>query len=208
VNGGRIERAHKAYSTLIGEIRSHGYPVQIYQMPYIPAERSVHSSLPDRLLGTVDVRGDQDYLMLYTSYARPVGAGIIWSLGPNASGIAIGSTDGDTAAGTTSGPLDWNEFSRDLIVASHFTRQVGVYDLEGCVRQNFLPRLLAMNWNQSVIIPAESARRAARLGFIARSVLWIVSNLIYLILAGLLLIGWLLWRWRAKANARACQGGA
>jgi hypothetical protein len=198
LNGGRIVSARKAYSVLIDELRSRGYPVQIYQMPYIPAERSVHSSLPDRLLGTVDVRGDQDYLMLYTSFARPVGAGMIWSLGPHASGIAIGSTDGDLPPGTANGPLDWDEFSRDLIVASHFTSQIGVYDLEGCVRQNFLPRLLAMNWSQPVIIPAESVRRAARFGFVVRSALWIVSNLIYLAAAGLVLISWLLWRRRTR----------
>ncbi|MGA2219391.1 MAG: hypothetical protein ABSG51_14970, partial [Terracidiphilus sp.] len=201
VNFHRISRARKAYSILIDRIRSHGYPVQIYRMPYVPAERSVHSTLPDRLLGTVDVRGDQDYLMLYTSYARPVGAGMIWSLGPRAWGIGIGSTDGNADPGTGSGPLDWNEFSRDLIVASHFTRQIGVYDLEGCVHQGFLPRLLAMDWSQSVVIPKESARRAARFGFIARSILWIVSNLIYLVSASFLLIGWLLWFRRARRRS-------
>ena len=104
--------------------------------------------------------------------------------------------------GTAAGPLDWNEFSRDLIVASHFTRQIGVYDLEGCLHQGFLPRLQTMNWSQSVIIPAESARRAARLGFIVRSVLWIASNLIYLIAAGLLLIGWLLWSRSIRKKTR------
>jgi hypothetical protein len=201
VNFRRISRAHKAYSILIDRIRSRGYPVQIYQMPYVPAERSVHSTLPDRLLGTVDVRGDQDYLMLYTSYARPVGAGMIWSLGPHAWGIGIGSTDGKPDAATGSGPLDWNEFSRDLIVASHFTRQIGVYDLEGCVRQGFLPRLLAMDWGQTVVIPRDSAQRAARVGFVARSILWIVSNLIYLVSAAFLLIGWLLWHRRAHRKS-------
>jgi hypothetical protein len=126
---------------------------------------------------------------------------MIWSLGPHAWGIGIGSTDGNSDAGTGSGPLDWNEFSRDLIVASHFTRQIGVYDLEGCVRQGFLPRLLAMDWGQSVVIPRESAQRAARVGFVARSILWIVSNLIYLVSAAFLLIGWLLWRRRARRKS-------
>ena len=198
VNLRRIGRARKAYSTLIDRIRSRGYPVQIYQMPYVPAERSVHSTLPDRLLGTVDVRGDQDYLMLYTSYARPVGAGMIWSLGPHAWGIGVGSTDGNNDPGTGNGPLDWNEFSRDLIVASHFTRQIGIYDLEGCVRQGFLPRVLAMDWGQSVVIPRESAHRAERFGFLARLILWIVSNLIYLASAASMLIVWMLWRRHAR----------
>lgn len=64
---------------------------------------------------------------------------MISSLGANARAIAIGSVDGDTSPGTSNGPLDWNEFFRDLIVASHFTTQIGAYDLEGCVHKGFLP---------------------------------------------------------------------
>ena len=190
----RIRRASQTYSSLMDQIRSHGYPVQIYQMPYIAAERRTLSSLPHRLLGTIDLRGDEEYLMLYTSSARPIGAGMIWSLGSQAWGITIGSTDGDAVPGTGSGPLDWDEFARDLIVASHFTRHIGIYDLEGCVRQGFLPRLIPFDWSKSVTIPAESVQRAKRLGFIARSSLWIISNLIYLLLAGILLVIWLSWR--------------
>jgi hypothetical protein len=199
VNGGRIRRAREVYSQLVDQIRSRGYPVQIYQMPYIPAERSAHSSLPDRLLGTLDVRGDEEYLMLYTSNARPVGAGMIWSLGVHAWGITIGSTDGDTTPGTGNGPLDWEEFRRDLIVASHFTKQIGVYDLEGCVRQGFLPRLQTMDWSQSVTIPEASVRRAVLIRFFSRSTLWIGSNLIYFLLAaGILLLTCLFLRRRFR----------
>lgn len=73
--------------------------------------------------------------MLYTSFARQIGAGMIWSIGRNARAIPIGSTDGESSAGTGAGPLDWDEFTRDLIVASHFSKHIGIYDLEGCVRQ-------------------------------------------------------------------------
>ena len=198
VNIFRARRNSLAFSMLVNHIRSDGYPVQIYQMPYVPAERAVHSSLPDRLLGTVDIGGDQEYLMLYTSYARPIGAGMIWALGSHAQGIAIGSTDGDTAAGIGNGPLQWQEFSRDLIVASHFTNKIGVYDLEGSVRQGFLPKLLTIDWSQPVAIPKESLRRAARFGFIVRSVLWLGSNSVYLVSAGFLLAGWALWRRRGQ----------
>ena len=201
LDGGRILRAQKVYSALIGQIQSRGYPVQIYEMPYIPAERSVHSSLPDRLLGTLNVHADEDYLMLYTSYARAIGAGMIWSLGPHAQAIGIGITEGDAAAGSGSGPLDWTEFSRDLIVASHFTTHIGVYDLEGCVRQGFLSRLTTMDWSQSVIIPTASVRRAERLGFVVRCMLWLASNSLWLFALGLLLIAWIIWRRRKRLNA-------
>ncbi len=197
---GRLRRARKAYAELIGLIHTWGYPVQIYAMPYVPAERAVHSSLADRLLGTVDVRGDQNYLMLYTTSARRVGAAMIWSLGRNAWGITVGSTDGLGTPGQGNGPLDWTEFSRDLIVASHFTPHIGVYNLEGCIRQGFLPRLLAMNWSQTVVIPAAQAQRAERIGWLSRSVLWVGSNLICLVAAALIL-SWLVWRRRRRRRA-------
>lgn len=191
LDSGRILRARRAYAAIVAAFQAQGYAVQTYEMPYVPAERSTHSSLLDRLLGTVEVRGNEQYLMLYTSAARGVGAGMIWTLGPHAQAIAIGSTDGASAPGSGSGPLDWTEFSTDLIAASHFTRHIGVYDLEGCVRQGFLPRLVTMNWSQSVVIPAESVRRAQLIGFISRSALWISSNFLYFLPFGLLLIFWL-----------------
>lgn len=190
-------RAKHDYAELIRVIQSRGYPVQTYQMPYVPAERSVHSTLLDRMFGTIDVGGNQEYLMLYTSFARPIGAGMIWSLGRHAQGITVGVTDGDTQPGSGSGPLDWEEFSRDLIVASHYTNLIGIYNLEGCVKQGFLPRLKAMDWSQSVIIPKASLKRAERVGLLSRTVLWIASKLLYLLLAVAILIGW---RWRVRTR--------
>jgi hypothetical protein len=202
LDGKRIERAGTEYSRIIAELQSHGYAVQTYQMPYLPAERSVHSTLLDRLFGTVDVHGNQEYLMLYTNVARPIGAAMIWSLGPGAQGISVGSTDGETRAGVGSGPLDWDEFSRDLIVASHYTRHLGVYDLEGCVRQGFLPRLKTMDWSKSVVIPAGSVRRAELLGLILRTVLWTSSHILYVISATLGLCAWFVWRRRVRKHKR------
>lgn len=199
LNFRRAARARREYTELIRQIQAPGYPVQTYLMPYVPAERSVHSALPDRMLGTVEVRGNEEYLMLYTSNARAVGAGMIWSLGPHAQGIAVGVTDGDGKPGSGTGPLDWDEFSRDLIVASHFTDHIGIYNLEGCVKQGFLPRLKAMDWSQSVIIPEASVKRAERVGLLSRSVLWIASNLLYLLLAVAILIGW---RWGVRKRKR------
>jgi hypothetical protein len=203
VNGRHATEARQAYTELIHGIQSRGYEVQTYQMPFLPAERSVHSTLLDRMLGTVDVRGNEEYLMLYTNNARAVGAGMIWSLGPHAQGISVGVTDGPGKVGSGTGPLDWDEFSRDLIVASHFSKSIGIYNLEGCVRQGFLPRMKAMNWGESVVIPARSVARAERLGFVSRTVLWIASNLVYLVLAVVIL---LLWMWSARRRRKRALG--
>jgi hypothetical protein len=196
VDGQRMLRARQTYSALISTMRSRGYLVQTYQMPFLPAERRAHSSLPDRMLGTVDVRGDLEVLMLLTSYAHPPGAAIIWTLGPEAQAIAIGVTDGDPNANPA--PLNWSEFSRDLIVASHFTHVIGVYNLEGCVRQGFLPRLKAMDWSQSVTIPADAVRGADHRVLMLVLLLWISSHLLYLVVVLLLAIAWIVWRWRMR----------
>lgn len=199
LDGSRIRRARMVYSALIRRIQSEGYSVQTYQMPFVVAERREHSTLLDRLLGTVDVRGNEDYLMLYTSFApRRIGAGMIWELGPYSRAIAVGSTAGDASPGSFGAPLNWQEFSRDLIVASHFTHVIGVYDLEGCVRQGFLGRLKTMDWSQTVTIPSSSIQRAGRLELALRSVLWIGSHFLYLACLMLLLAAWLLWRRRMR----------
>ena len=193
-DGRRISRAQVAYSQIVRQLQSEGYPVQTYQMPYRPAERSTHSSLPDRLLGTLDVSGNIEYLMIYTSFARPVGAGMIWTLGPGEQGITVGVTDGSTTPGKGSGPLDWNEFSRDLIVASHFTHHIGVYNLEGAVRQGFMPRLATMDWSQTVTIPADSIARARRIRFLSHLLLRVVPYLPFLVVAGVALLAGLIRR--------------
>ena len=200
----RMHRARRLYSALIANIRSRGYFVQTYQLPYLPVERKTHSSLLDRMLGTVDVRGDQEVLMLYTSYAGSAGAAIIWKLGPEAQSIAICCTDGDPA--TNAAVLDWSRFSRDLIVAGHFSHLIGVYNLEGCVRQGFLPRLKTMNWSQSVTIPAVAIRSANHHLRMLRLVLWISSHLLYLVVVLLLAIALIAWRWRILQRRR-CSGG-
>lgn len=139
--------------------------------------------------------------MLYTSDARPIGAAMIWSLGRNAQAIAIGSTAGEGQAGSGNGPLDWDEFHRDLIVASHFSRTIGIYNLEGCIRQGFLQRLQTMDWSQSVIIPSASVTRAEWVGRIFRVTLWTASHLVYFLFAAVVFLVWLISHRRFRKKA-------
>ena len=206
LDGKRIERAQQAYSALIRQIQSQGYLVETYTMPYGPVERNLHTKLLDRLLGTVDVRGNENDVMIYTSYARPVGSAIILDLGPHAQGIIVGVTDGQPPAGSGFGPLDWDEFSSDLIVASHFTHHIGVYNLEGCVRQRFLARLETMDWGGSVVIPAVSISRAKRHVMALSVALWIGSNLLYLAAAAFLFAVFCIWWWRSRRFKSKPQG--
>lgn len=124
---------------------------------------------------------------------------MIWKLGPDAQAIAVGVTDGDPIANPA--VLNWNRFSRDLIVASHFSHLIGVYNLEGCVRQGFLPRLKTFDWSQSVIIPADAVRSADNRLRVLTLVLWICSHLLFIVTVLLLAIALIAWRWRVRKMA-------
>jgi hypothetical protein len=190
---GRVRRARQAYSDLIRQIQSQGYSVQTYQMPFIVHEREMHSTLMERLFGVVDVRGNLEAVMLYTSFAPQLGSALIWKLGPHAQAITVGSTmpDPNIPGG---GALNWDGFSRDLIVASHFTHVVGIYSLEGSVQQGFLPRMTTIDWSQTITIPAEQVRSIDRLSATIQIVWWTAVHWVYLACVFLLAAGWLIWR--------------
>ena len=203
LDGKRIEHAQEAYSVLIRQVQSQGYPVETYTLPYGPVERNLHTTLIDRMFGTVDVRGSENDVMIYTSYARPAGSAIILDLGPYSQGIVVGITDGLSPAGSGYGPLDWDEFSSDLLVASHFTHHIGVYNLEGCVRQGYLPRLETMDWGGSVIIPAAPISRVKRRVMALSIALWLGSNLLYIAIVSIFTVSWFVWRWRTGRNRKS-----
>lgn len=146
-DSGRVYRAREEYAALIRQMQSRGYHVQTHQLAFMADERKAHTTLLQRIFGLVNVRGDREVLMLYTNFARQVGAALIWQYGPVAQTIAVGSTafSGDSATDAKNLPLNWEELSRDLIVAHHFSSVIGVYSLEGCVRQGFMPMLKAMD---------------------------------------------------------------
>jgi hypothetical protein len=188
----QARQAREAYSSLIYRIQSQGYKVLTYQLPLIVAERRAHLTLLERLLGIVDVRGDDEVIMIFSGLNQAIGSAMIWTLGPDSQSIAVLGTD---APGR---PLSWSDFSRDLIVASHFSHVVGIYNLEGAARLGFLSRLETMDWRQSVTIPVQSLMRAQRLQRIARIVLWLVELWPLIVFAILLAFAWIV--------ARLCTG--
>ena len=83
--------------------------------------------------------------------------------------------------------------TRALIVARHFTSVIGVYNLDGCLRQGFLPRLKTMDWSQPVVISARAVGKAAGLRRLIFVLLWLASHIIYVALLFLLMVAWLVW---------------
>jgi hypothetical protein len=202
---GSVNRARNAYAALIGRIQSDGYRVETYQFPFIADERKVNSTMLERFFGIVDVRGDREVFMTYTSFNHAIDSALIWEYGPEAKVVAVGSTAGDPDPGGKFGPLSWNEFTHDVVVASHFSPVVGVYSLEGCVRQGFLTRLKTINWGQSFTIPAEANRKVIQLRARIQAALWTASLLPYFAAAVLFLNCWLIWRRRTgnRSSARS-----
>lgn len=126
---------------------------------------------------------------------------MVWSYGADAQTLAVGSTlgTGDPQIDAKFGPLHWDEFSRDLLVASHFSSEVGVYSLEGCLRQGFLPRLKTIDWHQDVTIPASSLATIRRFRMTVQAILWTASHLLYFFVALLMIASlWFFHRARRK----------
>ena len=198
-----VTRARIAYSDFISRIESAGYSVETYQFPFIADEREVSSTLLERLFGIVDVRGDRKVLMLYSSFNRTADSALIWQYGPSAQRIVVGITAGDPQPGARMGTLSWEELSRDVIVASHFSPVVGIYNLEGCVRRRLLAKLIALDWKQPVIISVDQIRQMIHFRARVQAALWTLSRLPYFALAIILADTWFIVRRRRRAAARA-----
>ena len=202
---GRVRRARAQYAILIREMQAAGYVVETYQFPFIEDERLAHTTLLERLFGIVDVRGNREVLMLYTSFNHAMDSAVVWSYGQHAQAIAVGSTKSDPAFDAQFPPLNWDEFSHDLLVASHYSHIVGVYSLEGCVKQGFLPKLETMNWNQSAAIPADAVTKVKRMRSRIHMALWVGTNLPWLMLAAIVVI--VSFFWRRRSLRRLSAGG-
>lgn len=172
-----------AYGALVREMRGDGYQVTSYQFPFIVDERRANATLLQHVLGIVDVPVDRETLMLYTSFVRPMGPGILNSYGVDADVIGVGSTGGGVQF-IESEPLSWEEFSRDLVMAYRWTDDIFVFSLEGCVEQGFLSQLHDFDWEQSIDMPTAQIEQVDRMRTGLRGVLWAGSNPVK-VLAGL-----------------------
>ena len=169
----RPRRAAVAYAGLVARIQAEGWQVETYQFPLIADERRAGSDLLQRLAGLVHVPADREVWMLYSSFLRAVGPGMIWSYGPQAQAIAVGSTGGgpDIPAQPQVPALSWEELQRDLLLARRWSDDLYIHSLEGCVEQRFLGRLGSLDWTASQGPPA-SATTADRFRGLLRGTLW------------------------------------
>ena len=190
----RPARSKAAYQELVGRIRADGWQVENYQFPLIADERQAGSTLLQRL-ALVDVATDREVWMLYSSFMRALGPGLIWAYGPQAAAIGVGTTGGgpDIPGSPQMPALSWQELARDLRLARHFCDHILIHSLEGCVWQGFLPRLRSFEWADAG--PPGGARAAAALRASLRAALW-ASARPRPVLAVTTALAWLAWHRR------------
>jgi hypothetical protein len=200
-----LQRARSLYIDLIAEIQADGYRVDSYQFPVIQDERLARSTVLQRLVGIVDLPVDREVWMVYTSFVRRNGAGLLASYGPQAQSVGLGSTgggvDGDFGKFT---PLTWEELARDMRLAWYFCEDIHIFSLEGCVQQGFLPQLKAFEWDYPLLIPERGLAQANRFRSALRALLWVGTNLGAILFGAF--AGLLAWK-TAQAILRRRHGG-
>jgi hypothetical protein len=192
-------RARAAYTALVERIHADGYRVENYQFPLIADERWAGSALLQRLLGLVDVRADREVWMLYSSVLPgPLGPGLLWSYGPEAQAIAVGTTGGgpDIPGHPQVPAFDWDALVRDLRLARRWSDELYIHSLEGCVQQGILGRLRSFDWEPAVT-PPEMAWGATGLRRVLRGLLWASAHP-WPVLSGVVAAVWLGSRWRRR----------
>ncbi|WP_448336063.1 hypothetical protein [Bellilinea sp.] len=174
----RFASARLLYRQLVEQIHNDGYEVEAYQLPLILEERRSRSFVLQRWLGVLDLEVDREVLMLYSSFSRPWGDALLLSYGKDAQNIAIGSTGGgvDLEGVADTRPLDWQEFSRDLLIAGLLKPEVAIFSLEGCVQQGYLEKLIQFDWQQSVQVERRKYVLVQQVRRLLAAALWILER--------------------------------
>jgi len=178
----KVKEARATYAALVDQIHLDGYYAESYQFPLISDERKAGSTLLQRITGLVDVTVDREVWMLYTSFVRPHGPGILGSYAPEAQAIGLGVTGGGVDSGLELPPnLTWKEFSNDLRLSWRWCLHLYIFSLEGCVEQGFLEPLKDFTWDEPMLIPETGMNWAFRIRRMLQVMLWVCAHFLAII---------------------------
>jgi hypothetical protein len=174
----RIANSELAARALIHAIHNGGYPVETYQFPTVVDERTAKSRVLVKTLGLPALPSDREVLMLYSSFFSSYSDSILWSYAQQCHAVGVGSTGGgveidDVAPLKT---LRWIDLKRDLLLASKTVNNLYIFSLEGCVRNNYIDRLVELDWDTQVIPPTRSAMGISLIRKVVQSFLWVLSH--------------------------------
>lgn len=172
-----FDDACKAYHTLITQMQNDGYAVDSYEFLFMDDDRKAGSCLLGRTLGVSDVPANRRVMMLYSSFFRPYGAAVLCNYACGADSVAVGSTGGGVEMqGMDQTPMNWDEFSRDLLLARGACEDIHIFSLEGCVKQGFMQPLTRFDWSQVVKIPQPLTFLLTFARILLFPVLWLTAH--------------------------------
>ena len=174
----RYRQYNEDARSLVRQIRSDGYAIEVYQFPFVLDEREAHSTVLTRLLSTPPLEADREVLMLYSSFLGSHADSILWSYARQASSVGIGSTGGGVKIEGVPPlkTLRWIDLKHDLLLAHQSTNRLYVFSLEGCVENNYMDRLENLDWDTPVPIPTSKSRHITFYRKVLQSMLWIFSH--------------------------------
>lgn len=176
--------------SLIRQIHSDGFAVEVYQFPFVLDERAARSTVFTRLLGTPPLEADREVLMLYSSFFGSQAEAILWNYARQASAVGLGSTGGgvEIEGVPPLKTLRWIDLKHDLLLAHQSTNRLYIFSLEGCVANNYLDRLEAMDWTTPIAIPSVKSNHITFYRKVIQTMLWILSHPIQSVLLSSFLI--------------------
>ncbi len=175
-----------AYAALVARIRADGWPVEAYHAPLIADDLKARSTVLQRALGLIHFPVERTVLMLYSSFLRQLGPDFLQVYLPDTDSVGVGNTGGGVDIPDEPAYLNWEEFSRDLLLAHNAGKTMHIFSLEGCVRQGFLERLPEFDWNQPVVVPPATRLRLGR--GLLQALLWLLQRPWVLVLAASALV--------------------
>jgi hypothetical protein len=142
-----IKAAAEIYHKLISKMKTDGYVVESYIIPFLFEERAKKTISFQKLLGIVDIETDREIPMLYTSgLSNP---GIIPLYHTEKMPVALGSTGGGVKIeGFELAALTWDKLERDLRIASELTDEIVIFCLETSVQNGFLRDIKNLDFSQ------------------------------------------------------------
>jgi hypothetical protein len=174
----KYSRLENDLRALINIIRSDGFAVETYNFPFSIDEKRADSRILTKALGTPPLDSDREVLMLYSSFFPSIGDAVLWSYAHQAEGIGIGSTGGgvELKSGEPLATLSWNDLRKDLLIAKSFSPNIYIFSLEGCVANDYLDRIIKLDWNGFIQIPEKKGKMISSLRSILQTFLWILSH--------------------------------
>lgn len=186
-----LDAAAEIYQRLISTMKTDGYVVESYIIPFLFEERAKKTTSFQKLLGIVDIKTDKEIPMLYTSgLGNP---GIIPLYHNYNMPLALGSTGGGVKIeGFELAALSWDRLERDLLIASKLTDEIVIFCLETSVPNGFLKNIKNIDFSQKAPDISVEIEKQRKINNLVRFLLVILDHPFWLTVAVLVIISGIL----------------